>query len=82
MAYTHKHWAEKRHRWSKMTNLQNGLAISAENFDRQCPDRRLSNWEVAELREWCAENGTEMPEIPDRTLDAFIRIVGRPPETV
>lgn len=77
--YTHKHWAEKRHRWSKFTNIQDHNNMTREAFDAGFPKRRLSNWEVAELREWCEENNKPMPEIPERTLDNFIRLVGRPP---
>jgi hypothetical protein len=77
--YVHKHWAEKRHRWSKFTNIQDGNTLSRDKFDAAFPDRRLSNWEVAELREFCSEKGIEMPEAESRTLPTFITLVGRPP---
>jgi hypothetical protein len=79
MAYTHKHWAERRHRWSKFTNIQDSNVMTREKFDAAFPTRRLTNWEVADLREFCEANGIDMPEIPDRTLDNFTRIVGHPP---
>ncbi len=77
--YVTKHWAERRHRWSKFTNIQDGNVLEQNKFDAAFPDRRLSNWEVAELREYCAEKSLTMPEIPDRTLINFTRIVGRAP---
>lgn len=79
MAYTHKHWADRRHRWSKFTSIQDGNVMTREKFDAAFPTRRLTNWEVADLREFCEAQGLPMPEIPDRTLDNFIRITGHPP---
>lgn len=81
--YVHKPWSEmKRHPYQKLTNFQDGNAMSAEKFDAAFPTRRLSNWEVAELREFCAEKGLEMPEASDRTLENFIRLTGRKPVEV
>ncbi len=81
--YVHKPWSEmKRHPYQKMTSLQDHNHMSRENFDAAFPTRRLTNWEVADLREFCTEKGIDMPEIPDRTLDTFIRLVGRPPAEV
>jgi hypothetical protein len=75
MAYTHKHWAEKRHRWSKHTNLQNGIDLPPQAFDGELT-RTLSNWEWAELKELCDTRGLDLPA---RTLAGFIAIAGRAP---
>lgn len=81
--YVHKAWSEmKRHPYQKMTNLQDHNEMSRENFDACFPTRRLSNWEVAELREFCEAKGLTMPEIPERTLENFIRLTGKPPAEV
>lgn len=77
MAYTHKKWAEKRHRYSKYTNLQNGIDLPARAFDGELT-RTLSNWEWSELKDICRTKG--LPEPTDRTLAGFITIAGRYPE--
>jgi hypothetical protein len=78
MGYTHKDWRKPRHRWAKMTNLQNQIEIKDAAFNTQCPDRSLSTWEKAELREICEEKA--IPEPQDMTLQAFVDIAGRWPQ--
>lgn len=78
MGYTHKDWRKPRHRWAKMTNLQNQIDISDVAYNSQCPDRALSTWEKAELREICEEKG--LPEPQDMTLEAFVAVAGRWPQ--
>lgn len=71
----------KMHRFGKRSNLACGIpAPSAEKFDACFPNRRLSNWEKFELRDYCQAHGLEMP--PNPTLPDFIRIIGRKPEPI
>lgn len=76
MGYTHKDSSRPRHRWAKMTNLQNAIDLHDTAFNGE-PSRFLSNWEWAELREICEAQA--IPEPTERTLSAFVAIAGRNP---
>ncbi len=77
MGYVHKDWRKPRHRWAKMTNLQNAIDLPEDALNGEM-SRFLSNWEWAEMKQLAADQGK--PEPTDRTLGAFIALAGRCPE--
>ncbi len=77
--YNHFNWSRRLCDGYKWNNFMNGIDLTDRKYNEAFPNRRLSTWEIAELREYCEGKGVPMPEGDDRTLARFLAIVGRAP---